>query len=123
MRNYKNIVAWQKADDLVVAVYAATQTFPKEEVYSLTSQIRRAAYSVPTNIAEGSARNSRKDFLHFLYMARGSAAEVAYFIHLSSRLGYLQEGVHARLAEQADEASRVLAGLIHTVQKELDEGT
>ena len=123
MRDYKKILAWQKADDLTVAVYEATKSFPKDEVYSLISQLRRAAYSVPANIAEGSARNSRKDFLHFLYMARGSAAEVAYFIHLSIRLGYLHPGVYTPLSEQADEVSRVLAGLIRSVGKELDEGS
>ena len=119
MRDYKNILAWQKADDLTVAVYEATQSFPRDEVYSLTSQLRRAAYSVPANIAEGASRSTQKDYLHFLYIARGSAAEVAYFIHLAHRLGYLNDEVHARLAEQADEAARVLTGLIRTVEKEL----
>ena len=85
MRDYRKILAWQKADDLTVAVYEATKTFPKNEVYSLTSQLRRAAYSIPANIAERAYRNSRKDYLHFLYMARGSSAETAYFIHLSIR--------------------------------------
>lgn len=119
MRDYKNIVAWQKADDLALAVYEASRSFPKEEVYSLTSQLRRAAYSVPANIAEGASRNSQKDYLHFLFIARGSVAEVAYFIHLSQRLGYLTGDRHARLAEQADKASRVLTGLIRSVEKEV----
>ncbi|MGD9780538.1 MAG: four helix bundle protein [Kiritimatiellia bacterium] len=118
MRNYNNILAWQKADDLVVAIYEATRAFPKEEVYALTSQIRRAAYSVPANVAEGASRNSQKDYLHFLFIARGSLAEVAYFIHLSHRLRYFGEDLHSRLAKQADEASRVLAGLIRSVEKE-----
>jgi four helix bundle protein len=119
MRDFKNIVAWQKSDDLTVAVYEATLPFPKDEVYSLTSQLRRAAYSVPANIAEGASRSSQKDYLHFLYIARGSAAEVAYFIHLSLRLGYLDADCHARLAGQADEASRVLTGLIRSVEKDI----
>jgi len=119
MRDYKNILAWKKADDLTVAVYEATRSFPKDEVYSLTSQLRRAAYSVPANIAEGASRSTQKDYLHFLYIARGSAAEVAYFIHLAHRLGYLNDDVHARLAELADEAARVLTGLIRSVEKEL----
>ena len=118
MRNYNNILAWQKSDDLVVAIYAATRSFPKEEVYALTSQIRRAAYSVPANIAEGASRNSQKDYLHFLFIARGSLAETAYFLHLSNRLGYLTDELHSHLAKQADEASRVLTGLIRSVEKE-----
>jgi four helix bundle protein len=123
MRDYKNILAWQKADDLTVAVYEATKSFPKAEIYSLTSQLRRAAYSVPANIAEGASRNSQKDYLHFLYIARGSAAEVAYYIHLSHRLRYLDPDAHARLLEQADETSRVLTGLIRSVEKEIGEKT
>ncbi len=78
MRDFHKIVAWQKADDLTVEVYKVSKLFPREEVYSLTSQIRRAAYSVPSNIAEGASRNSKKDYLHFLYVARGSLSEVAY---------------------------------------------
>ena len=121
MRDFHNILAWQKADDLTVAIYGATRSFPKDEVYSLTSQLRRAAYSIPANIAEGAYRNSRKDYLHFLYMARGSSAETAYFIHLSNRLGYFKADTHALLAAQADEASRVLAGLIRSVESEIGE--
>ena len=121
MRDYRKILAWQKADDLTVAIYGATRSFPKDEVYSLTSQLRRAAYSIPANIAERAYRNSRKDYLHFLYMARGSSAETAYFIHLSNRLGYFKTDTHALLAAQADEASRVLAGLIRSVESEIGE--
>lgn len=118
MRDYKKILAWQKADDLTVDIYEETRLFPKEEIYSLTSQIRRAAYSVPANIAEGASRSSQKDYLHFLYIARGSISEVAYFIHLSQRLNYLNAENHVRLEKQADEASRVLTGLIRSVEKE-----
>ena len=119
MRDYRNILAWQKADDLTVAVYEATRLFPKEELYSLTNQLRRAAYSVPANIAEGASRNTQKDYLHFLYIARGSAAETAYFIHLSNRLGYFKADAFARLSAQANEVSRILTGLIHAVEKEI----
>lgn len=72
MRDYRNIKAWQEADDLTVAVYEKSRVFPREELYALTSQIRRAAYSVPANIAEGSARGTNKDYLHFLHIARAS---------------------------------------------------
>ena len=70
MRDYTKIKAWQKADDLTVAVYDVTKSFPREEVYALTSQIRRASYSVPANIVEGATRESKKDYLHFLYIPK-----------------------------------------------------
>src|SRR5439155_15218412 len=89
MRDYTKIQAWKLADDLTVAIYEATRLFPREEIYGLTSQVRRAAYSVPANIVEGSSRESKKDYLHFLYIARGSLSETQYFIHLAHRLGYL----------------------------------
>ena len=89
MRDYTKIEAWRLADDLTVAVYERTRSFPKEEVYGLTSQLRRASYSVPANIVEGASRESKKDYLHFLYIARGSLSETQYFIHLAQRLDYL----------------------------------
>jgi four helix bundle protein len=118
VRDYTKIVAWQKADDLTVAIYEATRGFPREEVYSLTSQVRRAAYSVPANIAEGAARESKKDYLHFLYIARGSLTETRYFLHLAGRLKYLTPAQQAPLIDQADETHRVLAGLIRSVESE-----
>ena len=118
MRDYTKIVAWQKVDDLTVAVYVATRSFPREEIYSLTSQLRRAAYSVPANIVEGSSRESKKDYLHFLYIARGSLAETRYFVHLSHRLQYLDDEGYRALTVQTDEALRVLAGLIGAVEQE-----
>ncbi|MEI6808635.1 MAG: four helix bundle protein [bacterium] len=118
MRDYTKIVAWQKADDLTVAVYGATKSFPRDEIYSLTSQLRRAAYSVAANIVEGASRESKKDYLHFLYIARGSLSEARYFIHLSCRLQYLDEERCRILTEQADEALRVLAGLVGAVERE-----
>ncbi len=118
MRDYTKIVAWQKADDLTVAVYGATKALPKEEMYALTSQIRRAAYSVPANIVEGASRNSKKDYLHFLYIARGSLNEARYFLHLSKRLGYLTGEDESVLSAQAEEVSRTLTGLIRAVEKE-----
>ena len=118
MRDYTKILAWQKADDLTVDIYNATKSFPKDEEYALTSQLRRAAYSVPANIAEGAARNSKKDYLHFLYIARGSLSETRYFIHLSGRLGYLNSEKTTVLMSQTDESLKVLAGLIRAVEAE-----
>ena len=119
MRDYTKIVAWQKADDLTVAIYEVTKGFPKDEAYALTSQLRRAAYSVPANITEGASRSSQKDYLHFLYIARGSLHEAHYFLHLAHRLSYLDGKARARLLEQAEEVSRTLTGLIRAVEKEV----
>ncbi len=118
MRDYTKIHAWKAADDLTVAIYDRTGTFPKEEVYGLTSQIRRSAYSVPANIAEGSARESKKDYLHFLYIARGSLTETQYFVHLSHRLGYLSEEEFITLGGHIKGTFARLHGLIKAVQKE-----
>lgn len=118
MRDFTKISAWQKADDLTVAIYKATSCLPKEELYGLTSQLRRAAYSVPANIVEGASRNSKKDYLHFLYIARGSLNEARYFLHLSHRLGYLKSDLHAALQNQSEEVFHALAGLINAVEDE-----
>ena len=118
MRDYKKIDAWRLADDLTVAIYERTREFPKEELYALTSQLRRAAYSVPANIAEGASRESKKDYLHFLHIARGSLAEARYFVHLAQRLGYLAASEAARLEEQAGETFGCLHGLVRAVEKE-----
>ena len=118
MRDYTKIEAWKLADDLTVAVYERTRTFPKEEAYGLTSQLRRASYSVPANIVEGSSRESKKDYLHFLYIARGSLSEAQYFIHLAGRLGYLSSEDVASLHGQTKVTFGCLHGLIQAVEKE-----
>jgi four helix bundle protein len=88
-RPYETSVAWQRADDLVVEVYKVTRSFPKSELYGLTSQMRRAAVSVAASIAEGSARQYMKEYLRFLHIADASLAEVAYYIHLAYRSIFL----------------------------------
>lgn len=118
MRDYTKIEAWKLADDLTVAVYERTRKFPKEEVYGLTSQLRRASYSVPANIVEGSSRESKKDYLHFLYIARGSLSETQYFIHLARRLGYLSFQEAEALHIQTKSTFGCLHGLIKSVEKE-----
>jgi four helix bundle protein len=118
MRDYTKIDAWRLTDDLTVAVYERTRSFPKEEMYGLTSQLRRASYSVPANIVEGSSRESKKDYLHFLYIARGSLSEAQYFIHLARRLDYLPSGESDVLREQTKIAFACLHGLIRAVEKE-----
>jgi len=118
MRDYTKIEAWKLADDLTVAIYQQTKTFPKEEIYALTSQLRRASYSVPANIAEGSSRESKRDYLHFLYISRGSLSETQYFIHLSRRLGYLSDTDAEQLMNQTHQTFACLHGLIKAVEKE-----
>src|SRR5512135_1355921 len=100
MRDYTKIEAWKLADDLTVMIYERTRSFPREEIYGLTSQLRRASYSVPANIVEGSSRESQRDYLHFLYIARSSLSETQYFVHLAKRLGYLTDADAERLHGQ-----------------------
>ncbi len=118
MRDYSKIEAWKLADDLAVTVYEHTRTFPREELYGLTSQLRRAAVSVAANIAEGASRDSKRDYLHFLYIARGSLNEASYFIHLSHRLKYLPDAQTEALMTQTRTAAACLYGLIRAVEKE-----
>jgi four helix bundle protein len=118
MRDYTKIHAWKLADDLAVAIYECSRSFPKEELYGLTSQLRRAGYSVPANISEGSSRESQKDYLHFLYIARGSLSEVQYFIHLARRLGFVSEVADGNLARQIKATFACLHGLIKAVGSE-----
>jgi four helix bundle protein len=106
------------ADDLAVAVYEVSKGFPREEIYGITSQIRRAASSVAANIAEGASRESAKDYAHFLQIARGSLAETRYFPHLARRLGYLENAQAAQVEALATEAFACLRGLILAVRKE-----
>ena len=119
MRNYRNLGAWQRADDLTVQIYQVTRDFPAEERYGIVSQLRRASYSVPANIAEGAGRESNPDYLRFLSMAQGSLSETEYFLHLSNRLGYLKESEWNQITEQVNRTFAALIGLIKSVQKSL----
>src|SRR5213082_2326050 len=119
MRDYTKIQAWRLADDLTVAIYEQTRSFPREEMYGLTSQLRRASYSVPANIVEGASQESKKDYLHFLYIARGSLSEAQYFIHLSQRLNYLSSDEADTLWQQTKMTFACLHGLIQAVEKEV----
>ena len=113
--NYRDLIAWQKSMDLVEAVYRATANFPREEVYGLTSQLRRAAVSVPSNIAEGQGRKLSADFKLFLRHSRGSLLEVDTQVQIAHRLGYLKQDVFGGLVAQVSEVGRILNGLIASV--------
>ena len=122
MRDYTKIDAWRLADDLTVAIYTQSRSFPKTELYGLTSQLRRASYSVPANIVEGSSRESKRDYLHFLYISRGSLSETQYFVHLAHRLKYLSDARAEALMAQSKSASACLYGLIRAVEKQVPSG-
>ena len=117
-RNYRNIKAWQFADELALLVYQATDLFPKSELFGLTQQMRRAAISVAANIAEGCIRKTRKEYLHFLNIAQGSLMELDYYVYFSFRLHYLDENSYKSLSNLCDQAAKTLFGLIKAVQKE-----
>lgn len=117
MRDHTKLRAFDLADRLVLDIYKATRQFPKEELFGLTSQLRRAAVSTASNIVEGCARNSEADFLHFLDMAYGSAREVEYQLSIAVRLGYLPAESQATLTAQSVEACKVLNGLIRSLRK------
>jgi four helix bundle protein len=108
---------WRKAVDLVESVYRASAAFPAEERYGLTSQLRRAAISVPANIAEGAARDGTGEFLQFLGIARGSLAEVETLVVLAERLGFLGPAAAEALLLDAEEVSRMLGGLQRTLRR------
>jgi len=114
---YRDLKAWQKAMELVTAIYASTQRFPKEETYGLTSQMRRAAVSIPSNIAEGQGRRLEGDFQHFLRNGRGSLLELETQILIAQNLQYLEEADAEMLLAMCAEAGRILNGLIGSLRK------
>jgi four helix bundle protein len=115
-RPYRDLVAWQKAMKFVTAIYEVTQRFPSEERYGLTNQLRRASVSVPSNIAEGQARFSQKEFHHFLSMARGSLVEIETQLLIARNLKYLQPAKAEDLLATADQLGRILNGLISSIK-------
>lgn len=110
--SHKDLMVWQKAVDLVVLIYRITQSFPREEVYALISQMRRCASSIPANIAEGSGRRSLGEFRQFLHISLGSAAELETFLIISERLGYLNGEDKGKTIDSLNEVMRMLVGLI-----------
>ena len=117
-RDHRKLRVFQLADDLVVEVYRRTSGFPVEERYGLQSQIRRAAVSIPTNIVEGSARTTTKDYQHFVVIALGSASEVRYLLGLACKLGFLSGPEQEDLGDRYDELVRSLQKLIAAFDSE-----
>jgi four helix bundle protein len=117
MRPHERLEVWNRAMDLVVTIYQATEAFPKEERFGLTSQIRRAAVSIPANIAEGAARDSQKEFAHFLSNAQGSASELETEVLIAKRLGYLAETTYETMRFEIDGVGRMIIGLSRSVKR------
>ena len=117
MRDHRKLEAFQHADELALAVYRATECFPATEQSGLTSQMRRCAVSVASNIVEGSARETEKDYLRFLVIAFGSARELGYLISLAGRIGYLDEHVAAELESSQNQTAGSLGALIQALKK------
>jgi len=117
MRDHTKLKAFELADALVVRVYQGTASFPQTEQYGLTSQIRKSTLSIPSNIVEGCARSTEKEYLRFLDMAYGSARELEYQLSLAARLGYLTQEQHQNLASSTIETSKVLSGLIRALRR------
>jgi four helix bundle protein len=109
---HKKLDVWKLAMELVTEVYRATEAFPKEERYSLTDQVRRAAMSIPSNIAEGAARQTRREFANYLHVAQGSLSELDTLLELSRHLGYLASNEWAALDTRMERIDKMISGLI-----------
>jgi four helix bundle protein len=112
MQDFRKLRVWQKADDLTFAIYAASKAFPHDERFGLTAQIRSAALSIQSNIAEGFGRGTKADTARFLQMAIGSGAEVANHLHVARRLGYLSAEQYKPLSESTEHVRRMLIRLL-----------
>jgi four helix bundle protein len=112
MRDFRELRVWEKAHQIALAIYKATATFPKDELYGLTSQIRRSCVSIPANIAEGCGRSGDADFARFLQIAIGSASELEYHLLLARDLNLLNISDYERLASDVTEVKRMLTSFI-----------
>lgn len=121
--SYQDLRVWGSAMELTTAVYQATRKFPTDEGYGLSSQLRRAAVSVPSNIAEGKGRSSDKDLLRFLSCARGSIYEVQTQLEIAESLGYLATNHRRTLSEKADDVARMLNGMIAKFREALKQSS
>ena len=116
---FRDLDVWKRSMDLVVDVYRLTREFPRSELYGLTDQTRRAASSVPANIAEGNGRLYRKEYAHHVSIARGSIAELSTCLEIAQRLGYVSAALVEPLLKLADDVSRMLLMLMHALERPL----
>lgn len=112
MKTHKDLKVWQESIEMVTIIYEKTKSFPKDELFSLTSQIRRCAISIPANIAEGAARDSNKEYIRFLYNALGSISELDTQLLIANNLCFVNKEDHVLLTEKLAEISKMLSGLI-----------
>ena len=119
MRPHEKLEVWSRAVDFVTAIYRMMDGFPKEEKFGLTSQVRRAAVSIPANIAEGAARESPKEFAHFLSNAQGSASELATELLIAHRLRFMSEKDYSELNSELDNIGRMIFGLSQHVKNKV----
>lgn len=117
--SFRDLRVWRESIELTTAIYRATISFPKYETYELTQQIRRAAVSIPSNIAEGKGHRSDKEFLHFLFHARGSLLELQTQLVIASNLGYLGDGENQKLSVMAEGVGRALSGLVASLERKV----
>lgn len=116
IKSHRDLIVWQKAMDLTVMIYHASEAFPRKETYGLTSQLRRASASIPANIAEGQGRRLAGEFQQFLGNARGSLLELDTHLELALRLGYLTKQQHVAIQTRVDEVGRLLNGLLRSLR-------
>jgi four helix bundle protein len=117
INSYKDLLVWQKSIDLVADCYKLTEKFPSVEIYGLTQQLRRASVSIPSNIAEGNGRQSKNEYVHFLYISRGSLKEVETQLIIAERLNFISKHQLAEMLQKVDEIGRMLTGLIRSIKK------
>jgi len=116
MKDFRNLKVWEKADQLTLKIYKVTEEFPREELYGLTSQIRRACVSIPTNIAEGCVRSSDADFSRFLYIALGSTSELEYLMMLAKDLNFIKSELNTELNNEINEIKKMLISMIQKLK-------
>jgi four helix bundle protein len=120
VESWRDLEVWKLSHSLVLKLYEITKSFPNDERFRLTDQICRAATSVPTNIAEGKGRNSLREYLQFLSIARGSVEEVKYLIFLCKDLGFISESTYGEIADKYDQLGRMLNGLMKSLRSPLN---
>jgi four helix bundle protein len=114
---HKRLDVWNKSIDLTIDIYKISETFPRAEVYGLTGQMRRAVVSIPSNIAEGAARQTKKEFMNYLHMAQGSLSELDTQLVICSRLGYISTDTYKEIENKTETISKMLTGLIKSLKR------
>jgi len=117
LKTYKDLIAWQKSYDLCLDVYKITKTLPQSEQYGLTAQLKRSSLSIPSNIAEGYTRNSKADYLRFLYIGYASLAELETQLLLAKDLKYIEQSIFNKIIEMQKEVQRIMLGLIKSLKR------